>query len=148
MINEFDKDFAFLSNFYPSPFEEFGILFPTVEHYFQAMKAIHFDDMVMIAKTTTPGKAKYMGRHINMRSDWEEIKVDVMRHALERKFENPELRAKLLSTGETPLVEGNWWHDNTWGDCQCERCSRTLGHNLLGKLLMDLRTRIKEQLGN
>ena len=39
-IDKFDGEYAFLSNFYDSPLPTAGgtIVYPTVEHYFQAMK--------------------------------------------------------------------------------------------------------------
>jgi ribA/ribD-fused uncharacterized protein len=144
MINVFDGEFAFLSNFYPSPItDEHGITYPTVEHYFQAQKTLNIAERVAIADAETPGRAKRMGRNVALRHDWETIKIDVMRQGLEMKFQNANLRARLLKTGSMPLVEGNTWHDNTWGDCQCGKCINTPGRNILGKLLMDLRERVR-----
>ena len=37
------------------------------------------------------------------------------------------------------VVHGNWWHDNYWGNCNCDRCKDIKGQNKLGKMLMDLR---------
>jgi len=145
-IQFFEGEFSFLSNFYPSPITLFGITFPTVEHFYQAAKATNEEDTARIAAAETPGQAKRLGRITRLRSDWESIKIDVMRLGLEEKFKDPLLRLKLLDTGNTPLVEGNFWHDNTWGNCQCEKCQTILGRNILGKLLMDLRTRLQNQL--
>ena len=41
-IGEFDGKFRFLSNFYPSPIFYDGILYPTVEHAFQAAKTVNY----------------------------------------------------------------------------------------------------------
>ena len=142
-INSFSGEFEFLSNFYPSPIIVAGESFPTVEHCFQAFKAEHKEDFICIQTAAAPGLAKRIGRSVEMRPDWEKIKIDVMRSALEKKFEIPELREKLLATGNEPLVEGNWWHDNTYGDCKCDKCKNILGHNILGKLLMDIRENIR-----
>ena len=147
-INSFSGEFEFLSNFYPSPIIVAGESFPTVEHCFQAFKAEHKEDFIRIQTAAVPGLAKRIGRSVEMRPDWENIKIDVMRSALEKKFAIPELREKLLATGNEPLIEGNWWHDNTYGDCKCDKCAVKLGRNLLGKLLMDLRTRIREELAS
>ena len=78
-----------------------------------------------------------------MRPDWEQIKVDVMRTGLMLKFTDAALAEKLLATGDEELVEGNWWHDNTWGNCHCPQCSRLGGRNLLGMLLMELRKELQ-----
>lgn len=143
MINVFEGEFAFLSNFYPSPIKKDGIEYPTVEHFFQAMKTTNLEERRAIAKARTPGVAKRMGRQVHLRPEWEDIKVDVMRQGLNLKFSDLNLRMRLLNTGSTPLIEGNVWHDNTWGDCTCSRCTDIQGHNILGKLLMDLRERVR-----
>ena len=40
MIDKFDGEYAFLSNYSASPFkDECGDFYPTMEHYFQAQKA-------------------------------------------------------------------------------------------------------------
>ena len=143
MIMEFNGEFAFLSNFYPSPIEKDGIKYPTVEHFFQAMKTTYIEERKTIAAARTPGLAKRLGRQVHLRPDWEDIKVDVMKQGLELKFSDLELRMRLVNTGNMPLVEGNTWHDNTWGDCACPECANIQGHNILGKLLMDLRERVR-----
>lgn len=139
MIVEFDGQYDFLSNFYPSPIFYEGIVYPTNEHFFQAMKTLDIDTRKAIAAAPTPGAAKRMGRHVPLRPDWEKIKVDVMRLGLILKFTDAELAEKLVATGDEELVEGNWWHDQTWGSCFCADHCRTPGRNLLGMLLMELR---------
>lgn len=143
MVMEFNGEFAFLSNFYPSPIEKDGIKYPTIEHFFQAMKTTDIKERKAIATARTPGLAKRLGRQVHLRPDWEDIKVDVMKQGLELKFSDLELQMRLVNTGNMPLVEGNLWHDNTWGDCACPECANIQGHNILGKLLMDLRERVR-----
>ena len=143
MIAMFDGKYAYLSNFFPSPFEVDGITFPSVEHWFQAYKTTDPAEFKAIATAETPGKSKRMGRGCKLRPDWEEVKTDVMLGGLRHKFENPELRAKLLATGDEELMEGNTWHDNTWGNCVCQKCQNIPGRNMLGMLLMELRTEIR-----
>ena len=145
MIVEFDGDYAFLSNFYPSTIYHDGITYPTNEHFFQAMKTLDIDERKAIAAAETPGLAKRMGRNVKLRPDWEKIKVDVMRLGLILKFTDAELAEKLIATGDEELVEGNWWHDNTWGNCHCTACSRKGGRNLLGMLLMEVRKELQYQ---
>ena len=145
MIKCFDGEFAFLSNFYESPISDGEITYPTVEHYFQAMKTPSMEEAVEIAAAPTPGRAKRLGRKCQLRSDWEEIKIPVMRSALRKKFSDPELKAKLLATGDQHLEESNTWHDNFWGVCHCEKCQDTMAYNHLGKLLMELRKELKEE---
>lgn len=143
MITKFDGDYAFLSNFYPSPFEWHGVHYPTVEHFFQAAKADNQEDFEMVLREPNPGGAKHAGRNVRLREDWEEIKDLVMLTALRQKFAIPELREKLLATGDEGLVEGNTWHDCYWGICSCERCGSN-GKNMLGRLLMKVRDDIRE----
>ena len=142
VISVFDGEYAFLSNFYPSEFEWHGVVYPTVEHFFQAAKADNQEDFEMVMREPNPGGAKHAGRNIKLRSDWEEIKDDVMLTALRCKFAIPELRKKLLDTGDEKLVEGNSWHDCFWGVCSCSKCGGK-GKNHLGILLMKVRDEIK-----
>ena len=88
---------------------------------------------------TCPSAANKLGRQIQLRSDWEQVKEDVMYEVCRAKFmQNPDLKARLLSTGTVQLVEGNNWNDREWGVCNGE------GKNKLGKILM----RIREELRN
>lgn len=143
MIVEFDGQYAFLSNFYPSPFIHEGIVYPTNEHFFQAMKTLDIDERKKIAAAETPGLAKRMGRNVQLRSDWEKVKVYYMELGLRLKFANKALAEKLIATGDEELVEGNWWCDQTWGSCNCSKHIRTPGRNLLGMLLMELRKELQ-----
>ena len=140
MIDRFDGEYAFLSNYSASPFRINYVLFPTMEHYFQANKADNQNDYLHIAYAPTPGEAKRLGRKIQLRSDWEEIKDEVMLTGLRKKFANPELRNLLLATGDEELIEGNYWGDTYWGVCN------GVGQNKLGKLLMQVREEIKNNI--
>ena len=143
IIDKFENEYAFLSNFYPSPVQENGITYPTIEHYFQAQKTTVPFERVAIANAATPGQAKREGRRITLRKDWERVKDDVMLQGLRLKFAIPELAEKLLTTGDAELVEGTTWHDNIWGNCSCPQCEDIPGENRLGKLLMQVREEIK-----
>lgn len=137
-ITKFDGDFAFLSNFYPAEIG-YGIVFPSVEHFFQAMKTVDHMERATIAIAETAGIAKKLGRQVKLRPDWEAIKNNVMMLGLRKKFSHDVLGQMLTATRPCPLVEGNWWHDNYWGDCKCPQCSSIAGTNMLGKLLMSIR---------
>lgn len=142
MINQFRGNYRFLSNFYPSPIMYNNVLYPTNEHFFQAMKTMDQEARVKISTSLTPGIAKwrgslkgYKGFKIVLRSDWEDIRITVMAFGLREKFKDPVLRQKLVATYPHALVEGNYWNDTTWGFC----LKTNVGNNYLGQLLMSLR---------
>lgn len=139
IINNFEHEFAFLSNFYDSPIVHEGIRYPTVEHYYQAMKTEDLQVRKRISRLPHPAMAKKFGRTVELRKDWENVKLDVMRDGLLLKFSTHEnLRKLLLETGVAKLVEGNTWGDIYWGVC------RGRGQNHLGRLLMQVRTVLRE----
>ncbi len=125
----FEGPYRFLSNFYE------GGPGLTGEHYFQAAKAATPDQHDWVLAAETPGQAKYRGRSVQMREDWEEVKIDVMTDVVRTKFQDPTLRQWLDATGDFELVEGNNWGDTFWGvDNQTGE-----GENHLGKILMQIR---------
>lgn len=135
-----------LSNFYRHPIELDGLTWTTNEHYYQAAKAKTPADRDKIRFADTAGEAKRMGRKVELRDDWEAVKFQVMRDALEAKFQPGEqLGDWLLSTAPAMLVEGNTWHDRVWGVCTCERCGST-GDNWLGFMLMARRAELRARL--
>ena len=146
MIDCFGGEFAFLSNFYEHPISDGRMTMPTMEHYFQAMKADSMYDYIAIATAKTPGQAKRAGRRAVLRHDWEDVKEQVMEDGLRLKFADPELKQKLIATHPHELVEGTTWHDNEWGNCSCDRCRNIPGKNKLGKILMKLRDEYMEEI--
>ena len=135
----FFNEYEFLSNFYHSPFNFCGTTFLTNEHFFQAAKATNIDDFLEVVSRSTPREAKISGRKIICRPDWHSIKINVMSMGLRLKFQDPELREKLLATENWYLEETNTWNDTFWGVCN------NVGYNYLGNLLMDLRTQIRKE---
>jgi hypothetical protein len=134
-VHGFYGENRFLSNFYPSPFELNGKKYDTVEHFFQASKAINEDDHEYVRTAPTPGMAKHRGKRIQCSEDWESRRVIVMLDGLIAKFEQNELLAeKLMDTDTGELVEVNDWGDTFWG------VSRGVGDNNLGRLLMFIRS--------
>lgn len=129
--------------FQPSPIKLEKRIWPTVEHFYQAMKSDGLSDWEKIRKLDSPGKAKRAGRKLKLRSGWEKLKEDVMMRALREKFKAKDFKQSLLSTGEEEIVEWNSWHDNEWGSCTCQKCKNKPGKNKLGKLLMQLREELR-----
>lgn len=138
-INKFDgTENAFLSNFYPFPILYNNLVFPTSEHLYQAMKMTNDDDVEKIRKAKTPAKAKKLGNTLPIVGNWNDIKLQVMEITLRTKFNYPEMKEKLLATGDKDLEEGNTWGDKFWGTVDGK------GENWLGKLLMKIRNQLKE----
>ena len=136
VIDQFRGEFHWLSNFYscPVPFE--GLTFDSSEAAFQAAKCLDMKERERFLGLSG-GQAKRLGRRVELRSDWETVKIEIMRQVLKSKFtQNPELREKLIATGDTELIEGNNWNDRFWGVC------RGVGQNHLGKLLMEVRAEL------
>lgn len=138
-IDSFRGEYRFLSNFYACPIIYEGDLYPSLEHAFQAAKTLDSDERKVVRTQTTAGNAKRAGRRVTKRTEWDNVRVSVMRELLYQKFNNPQLRQRLLNTGDAELVEGNDWGDVFWGVC------RGRGENRLGRLLMEVRTAAREQ---
>ncbi len=134
------------SNFSAHGFELDGAFWRTSEHYFQAQKFVpHFEHVEAVQRAKTPKRAAEIGRerHRPLRADWEIVKDDAMRRAVQKKFEmHADIRAILLETGEEELIE-NTTGDHYWG---CG--SSGTGKNMLGVILMETRTILRERAPN
>lgn len=139
MIDQFEGTYRFLSNFYllSKPIPHDGILYPTVEHAYQAAKTLDFRARFEISKLATPGLSKKAGQALELRPEWEQAKNRIMYELLLLKFVlNQGLRWKLLDTYPNKLVEGNTWGDTYWGVC------RGVGENKLGSILEIVRQQL------
>jgi len=136
MIDSFSGEYRFLSNFAISPIVFGNFTLQTVEHGYQGMKTKDLEVRKTIFMAATAGEAKRLGQAVDLRDDWEQIKVPVMKYFLDLKFSKPDLCTKLIATGDQELIEGNTWNDTFWGVCQGK------GKNMLGKLLMAKRQEI------
>ena len=131
---------GYLSNFYPCKIFWDGMEFQNSEAIYQSMKTLDITDRERF--TEYDGKeSKANGRKLTIRPDWDEVKYPLMVKIVYEKFrQNPELKEMLLSTGDEELLENTTgWHDNIWGNCNCEKCKDIEGQNLLGKALMEAR---------
>lgn len=144
------KEFPYgcFSNFFRSPIELDGKEWPTSEHYYQAQKATSFGDRESIRNASTPKEAARLGRTLKeIRSDWDQVKYNIMKIAVRAKFtQHEKLRNVLLSTGDKILVEwteGTELHDSIWGNARDKEGNP--GKNLLGKALMEIRTELREK---
>ncbi len=142
MIDRFKEEYSFLSNFYKAPIVYKGISYQNNEAAFQAQKCIDESEKEQFSLINNPVIAKRMGRKVKLRSDWESVKVDIMLDIVRCKFDShPELKKKLLETGDEILVEGNNWNDTFWG----VSLKTGKGRNVLGNILMKQREAYKEE---
>ena len=136
-ITKFRGVNSFLSNFYYSPVYYNGIRFSTVEHAFQAAKSNDVKTQKLFAIIPTPEKTKKFGKTVQLREDWETVKVPIMKDLLKQKFSKSPLKEMLMKTNGIELVEGNTHGDVYWGVVNGQ------GKNTLGKLLMEVRSELK-----
>lgn len=128
----FKREYYFLSNFYPCEINYDGRVFKNAEAAFQSAKCINEADKDKFCDLN--GKeAKRLGRKVNIIPDWDKERLLVMKRVIKAKFKSPELKSKLIQTGDIPLQEDNTWGDTFWGVCN------GIGENNLGKILMSVR---------
>ncbi len=134
-----------------SPYAEFPIkmevdgdsyIFPTVEHYYQAMKFYASDERFnTIIKMKNPDDVRLMTKapeyKINRRSNFDKNKFDIMEKGMRAKFyQNRQAAEMLKSTGDALLIKS----------CEvCYKCGfgEGSGKNGIGKILMQIREELK-----
>jgi len=142
-IQRTDPD-ELLSGFSPHSFKLDDAEWPSVEHYFQGMKFATTapEHLERIRQAATPKQARKLGRSRfrKIRPDWAEIRRVIMTRALYTKCRQyPEVAKRLLDTGDQKIVESSQY-DYFWG---CGRDRR--GENTYGKILMDVRAKLKDE---
>jgi len=138
MIDNFRDKYWFLSNFYSCEIKYEGRTYYSVEAAYQAQKCPENADAFV---NLSAKDAKTLGKRAELRDDWDLVKVGIMYKLLEIKFAIPYLERDLLHTGDEELVEGNWWNDIYWGKCNGG------GENVLGNVLMEIRTKKEKSNG-
>ncbi|KAK8194748.1 uncharacterized protein BKA78DRAFT_248003 [Phyllosticta capitalensis] len=154
-FREYEEPYGFLSQWYEQTFVVNGTPYKCAEMYMMEQKAVTFDDEPSrraILRAPTPRKQKALGRKVagfDVKV-WDERKYDVAVQGNFHKFSQaPDLKAKLLETGDRELVEASRF-DRVWGigfdAADAKRTDRECwGENLLGKALMEVRKRLREQ---
>lgn len=133
-IDNFSGKYRYLSNFWLCQVPYQGIAYPSSEHAYQAAKSLDWAERLRISTAKTCREAKRLGQSLLLRSDWEAVKVEVMREVLWNKFtDNLTLLQRLMQTDDVLLIEDNTWGDTFWGECDGK------GQNHLGRLLMEIR---------
>ncbi|KAG8766792.1 hypothetical protein FRC20_006118 [Serendipita sp. 405] len=136
------------------------VVFPTAEHYMMYQKAILFHDytvadQILETPATNPARVKHLGKQVHGFNEhvWNEKRWEIVKNGSRLKFEqNPELKRVLLETGrDMALVEASPY-DRIWGIGKTkEDALKSLnetdqwGLNLLGRILEEIRTELREK---
>lgn len=140
VIDSFQGEARWLSNFWLVDVVFEDELYPSVEHAYVAAKTTDLNLRKTIAALQTPGAAKRAGRSLTIRDDWDAIKLKVMETLIRQKFQHVGLRRRLLETGQSLLIEGNTWGDQFWGMTWQEGAiPGWVGANNLGRIIMRVR---------
>jgi N-glycosidase YbiA len=157
-IEKYEGDYRWLSNFDPVRITYEGAIYDSIEHAYQAAKTVdmeerkRFQSGVMVAKGKNPqtGKmvvgymtaadAKRAGRHLQVRSGWEEMKVPLMKDLKRQKYSKQPFKRLLLETGDAEIIHGVWWNDTFWG------VRYGIGKNIDGRLTMDIRAELQAEI--
>jgi hypothetical protein len=132
LISRFIGGAAFLNNdAYSTVRGEYGIVYPTVGHAYQAQKVGDYATRVVLARLPLAEVRRVV---VCERPDWPQVREQIMATFLAQKFTHPHLAKRLRATNSAILIAGNYWHDNYWGQCLCPSCRH--GENRLGELLM------------
>lgn len=116
-------------------------VFPSVEHYYQAMKFYASDPRFnTILQLKNPDDARLLTKtpeyKVNRRENFDNDKFDIMERGLRAKFAQNRDAAELLkSTGDAILIKS----------CPvCYKCGFGIGSgtNRIGKIMMDIRSRL------
>jgi len=154
--DESKGEYRYLSNMSEYPIDVDGISYPTVVHYYQAMKAAEFKDNEIqekIAKAKTAKAAKALGKKVKgfVKEVWDAKRDEVMAVGVRAKFvQHPELNKKLQETEERMIGLANA-REKYWGIGTSETSEKSkhpekwAGQNKLGKLLMELRREFKHE---
>lgn len=132
-----------MSSYSAYKFELDGFEWPTVEHYFQAMKFADDNYQKKIREAKSPAAARKLGRSRlkRIRKDWRSIREVVMTRAVYiQSRTHVEVAEAILKTGDARLVENNQY-DYFWG---CGRDRR--GRNAYGRVLMGVRKKLQKEL--
>lgn len=150
-----NEEYGFLSNWYRAKFEYAGRKYVHSEQYMMYQKAMLFSQFEIadqIMKTEDPEKCQQLGgtKFPNWDGElWNKVKYRIVRRGVKAKFiQNPELKNKLLDTGNKLLAECSA-SDDIWGigigikDENRFDVLKWRGENLLGRILMDVREELR-----
>ncbi len=132
-----------LASYAKSDFELDGLEWPSVEHYYQAMKFDDADYREQIRLAPHPADAAKLGksRRHQRRKDWKKTSVTYMTRATYIKCRtHAEVAQLLLDSGDMEIKDLSQY-DYFWGSGRDMR-----GENTFGKMLMGVRKKLREEL--
>jgi ribA/ribD-fused uncharacterized protein len=142
-----NEHFGGLSNMAPGfPIRILDVRIFTAEAIYQACRFPHMPKVQkLIIAQTSPMTAKMRAKPYrdDSRSDWDAVRVPIMKWCLRVKLlQNwDKFSALLLETGDRPIVEDSR-KDDFWGATPDDD-GILRGRNVLGRLLMELREKLK-----
>jgi N-glycosidase YbiA len=136
------KPYGEFSNFADFPIMIEGKMWPTSEHYYQAKKFLDSKIIEKIRLTIPPEDAAHLGRTLDSRKDWHQVKVPFMWTALKAKYTQHDRLKKLLLSTNNQAIHEHTENDFFWGDGGDDT-----GKNVLGLMLMSIREYIKKDGG-
>lgn len=131
------------------PIKIHGFEIQSSEHLYQAMRFPHLPDVqfqILIAYAPKTCKTIAREHDVSSRSDWDEIRVRVMRWVLARKIlANAKRMEQLFDLSEDKSIVEFSKPDTFWGASPDWDGSEILkGRNILGCLLTELRTEFRK----
>lgn len=151
MVDKFEGEYRFLSNFWLAEIRFHGAPYKSNEHAYQTAKTLDPAERYEIMQAELPGRAKRLGQRVTLRPGWKQEKKPLMLELNVHKFtQHPDLRQRLVATYPHQLIEGNTWGDDFWGCVPSETRSQMVmrlwgpnrewaGENWLGVILMMVR---------
>ncbi len=109
---------------------------------FETSDDFYYLQILQRKKENPPNICKKESKNIEIRKDWEDIKLEVMYKLLVKKFTQEPFKSKLLATGNENIQEGNFWNDTFWGVDLKQ--NPNVGENNLGRLIMYIRILLKQ----
>ena len=147
-VTSFRGKYFPLTNFYnPCPIKIGKYTVATSEHVFKLLgirspklNQVWVDKIVA---TPHPEEAKSLGRRAPLRDNWATfLSMYAMVYTVGIKLDQHPKVFDLVKSINGLIVEGNWWHDNRYGSCICDKCKLVFPHggmNILGIIHMSYR---------
>lgn len=117
-----------------------GTEYPSVEHYYQSKKCINEEEKKQIIQAKSAREAFQLGRECLLRSDWIEIRNQIMFEGNLLKIEQyPKLKDILIQSEGDIIYPGNdlYWSGDIF--------RKGKGKNTFGIILMTIRALMKKE---